>query len=957
MPKAYEPQGKEDALYQLWLDSEFFNPDKLPDLEQRTEPFSIVLPPPNVTGTLHMGHATMLAIEDAMVRFARLRGKRTLWIPGTDHAAIATQSKVEGMIFKAEKQTRYDLGREAFLDRVKAFAQESHDTIVNQVKKMGASVDWSREAYTLDEPRNKAVNAAFKQMYDDGLIYRGYRVVNWDPIGQTTIADDEIVYKETTAKLYTFKYSKDFPISISTTRPETKVGDTAVAVHPTDKRYKKLIGKEFAVEFAGSKLNIKIVGDESVDPKFGTGALGVTPAHSSIDFDIAKRHELPMVQVIGEDGNMMSSAGELVAGLSTKSAREKVVEWLRENDLLESEEDSAQNLSTAERTGGIIEPLPKLQWFIGVNTEFTRDGKQVTLKGLMQDAVRSKAIDIMPDRFEKTYFHWIDNLRDWNISRQIWFGHRVPVWYSLEHQDAVGVSFKSGNYGTMNVKVYPEPSHESWENTHAIFDLPGYYKENIHIVEGLLEKELRGLSVREFIAELELASAQGKVRLNFNSARRFAVASTNEEAVKLLGTEWVCQDPDTLDTWFSSGLWTFSTLGWPDKTKDFEFFHPTNVLETGYDILFFWVARMILMSTYLVGQVPFKTVYLHGLVRDEQGRKMSKSLGNIINPLDMIEKYGADATRLSLVLGNTPGNDLKLSEEKIAGFRNFTNKLWNISRFILSKEGMAEKIKSAKVPEPKTLADRWILGRFSEVVEKVTKLQEAYDLSLAGEVLREFTWSEFADWYLEIAKIEGEKDEILLFILERLLILWHPFMPFVTEEIYKNFDKGLIMVAKWPDDVKFKIDESDKKLFADAQEVVSAFRNIKSQYRVDAKQSLVASISGGDELVPMYAVIEKMARVTLATGEFASAGKAVAGKYTLAVSLEGIVDVAKERVRLEKELQITEKYVVSVEGKLGNAEFVKNAPAKVIEIEKAKLEEAKKKLEALKAQIASLPQA
>jgi len=870
MPKAYEPQGKEDALYKLWLDSEYFNPDKLPNLDQRTEPFSIVLPPPNVTGTLHMGHAAMLAIEDAMVRYARLSGKRTLWIPGTDHAAIATQSKVEGMIFKAEKKTRYDLGREEFLNRVKAFAQESHDTIVNQVKKMGASVDWSREAYTLDEPRNKAVNVAFKQMYDDGLIYRGYRVVNWDPIGQTTIADDEIVYKETTAMLYTFKYSKDFPISISTTRPETKVGDTAVAVHPTDKRYKKFIGQEFAVNFAGNELNIKIVGDESVDPAFGTGALGVTPAHSSIDFDISKRHELPMIQVIGEDGKMMKAAGELVAGMSTKSAREKVVEWLRENNLLESEEESKQNLSTAERTCGIIEPLPKLQWFIGVNTEFTRDGKQVMLKGLMQDAVRSKAIDIMPDRFEKTYFHWIDNLRDWNISRQIWFGHRVPVWYRGGQSLSVGEGPRGGD-----LVVGEKPDGDGWT-----------------------------------------------------------------------------QDEDTLDTWFSSGLWTFSTLGWPDKTKDLEFFHPTSVLETGYDILFFWVARMILMSTYLLGEVPFKTVYLHGLVRDEQGRKMSKSLGNIINPLDMIEKFGADATRLSLVLGNTPGNDLKLSEEKIAGFRNFTNKLWNISRFILSKSQFVQIVQN---PIPNTLADRWILGRFSEVVEKVTKLQEAYDLSLAGEVLREFTWSEFADWYLEIAKIEGDKDEILLFILERLLILWHPFMPFVTEEIYKNFDNGLIMVAPWPTDVKFELAEDDQKIMTSVQEIVGAIRNVRSERKIETKTVLDVAILGGEALKTQFPVIEKLAKTsTINTEDHEGTVKIVAGGFTVALSLESAIDVSKERTRLTKELEAAKTYAENLSVKLSNADFVARAPEKVIGIEREKLEQANKKAEAFEAELQAL---
>lgn len=865
MAKAYEPQGVEDALYKLWMESGFFNPDNLPNLEKRKEVFSIVLPPPNVTGTLHMGHATMLAIEDAMTRFARLQGKRALWLPGTDHAAIATQSKVEKMIFEKEKKSRHDLGRGEFLKRVEQFAQESHDTIVNQVKKMGSSVDWSREAYTLDQARNLAVNTAFKRMYDDGLIYRGYRVVNWDPIGQTTIADDEIVYKETTAKLYTFKYSKDFPILISTTRPETKVGDTAVAVHPEDERYKKFIGKKFDVDFAGAKLEIQIVGDESVDPKFGTGALGVTPAHSAIDFDISKRHELPLIQVIGEDGRMLPAAGELVSGQTTLEARETIAAWLKKQKLLKSVEESAQNISTAERTGGIVEPLPKLQWFIDVNKPFKKKNKKVTLKGLMQEAVNGGGVKIIPERFEKTYFHWIDNLRDWNISRQIWFGHRVPVWYRGEEL--------------------------------AVGEMPA-------------------------------------------------------------GDDWT-QDEDTLDTWFSSGLWTFSTLGWPnEEAADLKMYHPTTVLETGYDILFFWVARMILMSTYLMDEVPFKNVYLHGLVRDEQGRKMSKSLGNIIDPLVMIEKYGADATRLSLVLGNTPGNDMKLSEDKIAGFRNFTNKLWNISRFIQMKTGALKHIDKV---EPTTLADRWILGRFAEVVEKVTSLHEAYDLSLAGEILRDFTWNEFADWYLEIAKIEGEKNDILNYLLERLLILWHPFMPFVTEEIYRQYDRGLIMVAEWPTpphlpSLQGRNAKQDVRAMSELQEVVGAIRNLRSQYKVEPKRIVDVKIVGGEELAELKLTIEGLTRSALewVDAKPEQSASAVVGSIAIHVPLAGIVDVAKESERLEKEFATTKKYVSSVTAKLANADFVANAPAAVVDQEKAKLAEAEGKLKALEEQLSAL---
>jgi valyl-tRNA synthetase len=861
LPKAYEPQLVEDQITARWLASGYFNPDNHPRTPVDAPVFSMVLPPPNVTGTLHLGHATMLAIEDAMTRYARLAGKRTLWIPGTDHAAIATQSKVEGLIQKAEGKNRHDLGREPFLDRVRQFAQESHDTIVNQCKKMGASLDWSREAYTLDNARNLAVNEAFKRMYNDGLIYRGYRVVNWDPIGQTTIADDEVVYKEGVATLYTFKYAPDFPIAISTTRPETKVGDTAVAVHPTDERYKHLIGQTIEVaDFCGSPLSITIVADEAVDPAFGTGALGVTPAHSPIDFDMAQRHSLTLRQVIGEDGCMTTEAGSQVAGLTTLEARAKVVAWLRAQNLLVKEEESAQNLSTAERTGGVIEPLPKLQWFIAVNKEFTHlSGRTVTLKQLMQEAVRSGDINILPDRFNKTYFHWIDNLRDWNISRQIWFGHRVPVWYRRE-EVSVGA--------------------------------PGE------------------------------------------------------------GDGWV-QDEDTLDTWFSSGLWTFSTLGWPGQTEDLRRFHPTSVLETGYDILFFWVARMVLMSTYLVGEVPFKTVYLHGLVRDAEGRKMSKSLGNIINPLDMIEKYGADATRLSLLLGNTPGNDLRLSEEKIAGYRNFVNKLWNISRFILTRVDNIHRV--VDEPAAKTTADRWILGRLAAVTQKVTALHEAYDLSLAGEILREFTWTEFADWYLEIAKIEGGKDDVLLYVLERLVTLWHPFIPFVTEEIWSAFgEPEPLLVGTWPTANNAALATNDVVAITQVQEVITAIRNLRAQYKVAPGQEVNIHLSSALLAADAAPIIEKLARVKIAEGNAESAAKAVVGSLTIAMPLIGVVDLDAERARLYAELTNVQNYAQGIEAKLANADFRGRAPQAVVEAENKKLEEATEKVRTLAKEIAEI---
>ena len=715
--KPYDPKETEDRIYKLWEESGFFNPDICIEkgvTDKDAEPFSIMLPPPNVTGTLHIGHASMLTIEDIMVRFARMQGKRTLWLPGTDHAAIATQSKVEKILEKEEGKRKTDLGREEFLNRVNKFAKDSHDTIVSQMKKMGTSVDWSREAFTLDDKRNFAVRTAFKKMYDDGLIYRGHRIVNWDPKGQTVISDDEIVYEERKAKMYTFKYSKDFPISISTTRPETKVGDVAVAVNPTDERYKQYVGKIYNIDnFCGVKLEIKIIADDAVEKEFGTGALGVTPAHSQIDADMAIRHHLPTKQVINEYAKM-TVGGENIIGKKTTDARNVIVEWLKEKELLEKEEEITQNISTAERTGGIIEPLPKLQWFINVNKPIANRGNK-TLKELMLDAVRGGGINIIPDRFEKVYFNWIENLRDWCISRQIWYGHRIPVWYKGE----------------------------------------------------------------EIYCGIEAPEGDG----------------------------WT-QDEDTLDTWFSSGLWTFSTLGWPDlNSPDFKTYHPTTVLETAYDIIFFWVARMILMSTYILGEVPFKTVYLQGIVRDIQGRKMSKSLGNAMDPLEVSNKYGADAVRMSLIIGTGPGNDSKMSEDKIRAYKNYANKLWNITRFVLSN---TNNIKYDNKYSLYNETDKILIEEIDNLIKEITKEMEEYKFYLVGDKIYQYTWSRFADVIIEESKEIFEKGsdldknsraQFLLNTLSKILKILHPFMPFVTEEIWSILsieNKKLLMVEKWP---------------------------------------------------------------------------------------------------------------------------------------------------------------
>ncbi len=715
--KPYNPKETEDRIYKLWEESGFFNPDVCIEkgiADKDAETFSMVLPPPNVTGTLHLGHAATLTIEDIMTRFARMQGKRTLWLPGTDHAAIATQSKVEKILEKEEGKRKADLGREEFLKKVEKFAQESHDTIVTQAKKMGASLDWSREAFTLDDKRNFAVRTAFKKMYDDGLIYRGHRIVNWDPNGQTVISYYEIVYEERKAKFYTFKYSKNFPISISTTRPETKVGDVAVAVNPTDERYKDYVGKTYEIEdFCGVPLSIKVIADEAVEKEFGTGALGVTPAHSQIDSEIASRHSLPTKQVINEFAKM-TVGDERILNKKTIEAREVIVEWLQKEGLLEKEEEVSQNISTAERTGGIIEPLPKLQWFIDVNKKI-KDRDNKTLKELMLEAVQSKNINIIPERFERVYYNWIENLRDWCISRQIWYGHRIPVWYK-------------GNEIYCGIE---EPKEEGWS-----------------------------------------------------------------------------QDPDTLDTWFSSGLWTFSTLGWPDlESPDFNTYHPTSMLETGSDIIFFWVARMILMSTYILGVVPFKTVYLHGLVRDSQGRKMSKSLGNSLDPLELTQKYGTDSVRMSLIIGTGPGNDSKMSEDKIRAYKNYANKLWNITRFVLSStEGINYDVTFNSYSEK----DKTLIEEKYNLLTEITKEMEDYKFYLVGDKIYQYTWTRFADIILEESKDifeKGTKEEVLSrkqFLMNTLvdiLKILHPFMPFVTEEIWSMMpieNKKLLMVGKWP---------------------------------------------------------------------------------------------------------------------------------------------------------------
>ncbi len=877
MPKAYDASLHEDEIYAVWEKSGYFNPDNLSG-----DPYSIMMPPPNVTGILHLGHALENALMDAMARYQRLRGKKVLLMPGTDHAAVATQAKVEKMLMDTGmKNPRQELGREKLVEKIREFAEQSRSTILNQIKKMGTSCDWSRLAYTFDEPRNIAVNELFRQMYEDGLIYRGHRVVNWSVKGQSTCSDDEVAYVERASVLYTFKYSKDFPITIATTRPETKLGDTAVAVHPSDVRYQKYIGQTFVVDVGAEKpREIKIIADENVDPQFGTGALGVTCAHSPVDFLMYEKQKangtpIELIQVIGTDGRMTKEAGSY-AGLTVEEARAKFVAWLLAEGLMMKEpEEMVQNVGTSDRFGDVIESLPMTQWWLDVQKMIPSRGK--SLRDLMKEALTTglngdatQKVEITPERFTKLYLDRVDHLRDWCLSRQTWWGHRIPVWYRGEETFV-------GN-GT--------PKGDGWQ-----------------------------------------------------------------------------QDEDTLDTWFSSGSWTFSTLGWPQQTEDLKTFHPTDWMQMGTEILYLWLMRMVLMSTYALKEIPFKNAYIHGLLRNELGQKFSKSMDNGTDPLLIIKQYGCDALRLSVLSGNTPGNDSRFSTEKVENGRNFVNKVWNISRFILTciDPTTLNKEDSESIT-PKTLADKWILSRLETTVHRTETLLEQYDFSLAIEIIRDFIWNDFADWYLEIAKVQQRDetlkpstDAILLFVLERILIVAHPFMPFVTETIWKQLSDTLLLVQPWPLLSGFQNPEGEET-FDQLKEIVVSLRNIRAQYKIEMNKLLEVTISAPpahhEMLLANAFIIKTLARVeTLHVQTYASVEKDVAmiavKDLQITVSLVGLVDQEKEKARVQKEIEEATAYIASISEKLSNEEFRSKAPEKVIaQMEQKKLD-AQEKLKIL----------
>ncbi|PIR94646.1 hypothetical protein COT97_00090 [Candidatus Falkowbacteria bacterium CG10_big_fil_rev_8_21_14_0_10_39_11] len=1064
LSKAYNPQEFEADIYRLWEEQDLFNPDTThPD----GEPYSILMPPPNVTGVLHLGHALENALMDIMTRYQRLQGKRTLLLPGTDHAAVATQAKVERLLVeKGIKNPREEFGRQKLLQEIRTYAEESKSTILSQIRKMGTSCDWSRLAYTFDAERSEAVNEVFYRMYHDGLIYKGYRVVNWSVKGQSTCSDDELVHIEREAKLYTFKYSDDLPFAISTTRPETKLGDTAIAVNPNDERYKKYIGENFIVDVGAIKpLKLKVIADENIDPEFGTGAVGVTPAHSPIDFEMYEKQKadgnpIDLISVIGPDGQMTAEAGPDYHGLDVLAARQKFITWLKDNDLFISEEEISQNVGTSDRFGDVVEALPMTQWFVDVNAVIPNRGK--SLKLLMKEAVttgldgdKKKVVRVTPKRFEKLYFNWIDNLRDWCISRQIWWGHRIPVWYCRDCQESVVSDAKqctiilqrhgeadsnandylNSDVSKVNnrltekgrkqvlaaVKKMPQinaiysSDMERAKETAEIFaeklkleieyddrlrevgvgDFEGspdvgdgfnqtrakfsaWHHDNPHGIESFDELKTRVFASLTDIAfehpgETVLVVTHGDIartaqglheNISDEDIFHLSYPDTGESfEIKITpvtcecGSHDVYQDEYTLDTWFSSGLWPFSTLGWPNNSHDLKDFFPTSWMQMGYEIIFFWMARMILMSSYTLNEIPFKDVYIHGMLRDEKGQKFSKSAGNGIDPVEIAEKYGTDALRLSLISGVTPGNDSRFYLEKVESNRNFINKLWNISRYIF----MSSKAKYSDSVPSHSAADDWILSRLNRVIDAVNQLFADYNFSQAAELLREFTRDDFADWYLEIAKVEKKKDDILIYILNNLLRLWHPFIPFVTEAIWRSMgEKSSVMVSSWPKVKSAIVDQEFEAAFAVIPEAITKIRNVRAEYRIDPGKKIPLRINSNAKetmLADNLEIVKALAR--LDSIEFVSAkpdrsASVVIGPIELYIPLAEVIDIDQEKERLSKELEDIKKYVNSVKKKLDNKSFVDNAPKSVVAGEQVKYEEAEQKMILLHKQLEEL---
>ena len=868
LPKTYSPSEFEDRIYKEWCDNKLFTPT----IDHKKQHYSIVIPPPNITGQLHMGHALDNTLQDILIRYKRMRGFCTLWVPGTDHASIATEAKiVEAM--RKEGLTKEDLGREKFLERAWDWKKQYGGRIIEQLKKMGSSCDWSRERFTLDEGCSKAVREVFNRLYEKGLIYRGERIINWCPHCKTSISNAEVDYSEQDSHFWHIRYplvgGGGF-VEVATTRPETLLGDTAVAVNPNDERYKHLIGKYVTLPLVGRR--IPIVGDEHAQLDKGTGCVKITPAHDPNDFEVGRRQHLPMEVCLTPDAKITDNYPKY-AGMDRYEARKAIVEDLRAGGYLCEIEDLKHEVGTCYRCGTTIEPMVSLQWFV----------KMEPLAKPAIECVRDGRIKFVPERFDKNYFHWMENTQDWCISRQLWWGHRIPAFYC----DDCG---------------------------HTVVS-----REDVHVCP------------------------------------------------KCGGH--MTQDPDTLDTWFSSALWPFSTLGWPENTDDLKYFFPTNTLVTGYDIITFWVSRMIFSSLEYMDEVPFDTVLIHGLVRDAQGRKMSKSLGNGIDPLEIIDKYGADALRFALATGNSPGNDMRFSDEKIEAARNFANKLWNAARFVL----MNLTIDKIEEPDKSKLAveDKWILTKFEECVKSVNTNLDKYELGVALSSIYDFLWDYYCDWYIELTKTSVSSEDkdrsltaqnTLAYVLRETLKLLHPFMPFITEEIYSSLpgEEGFIMVKDYPEfreDFTFAAAEEDMNRIIDAIKAIRVRRN-EMGVVPSRKAKLFVETKYPETFSGATAFFEKLASAASleVVEDYAdeNAVKIITDSATIHIPLGDLVDFEAERARLKKELDTMESEIKRAEGKLSNEGFVSRAPAAVVEAEKAKLEKYKEKRDSIKEAIAKL---
>lgn len=875
IPKVYDPASVEKKWYEFWEKNRYFHAEPEPG----KKPFSIVIPPPNITGKLHMGHALDNTLQDILIRWHRMMGDNTLWMPGYDHAGLATQIKVEEVLKKEEGKTRFDLGREEFVKRVWAWKEEYGDRIINQLKCLGISCDWERKRFTMDEGCSRAVRETFVSLFEKGLIYKGTRITNWCVNCHTALSDIEVEHEDTPGHLWYVRYpvvgEEDTYLTIATTRPETIPGDTAVAVNPEDERYAKLIGKTLRLPILNRE--IPVIADSYVDTKFGTGAVKITPSHDPNDYEMGLRHNLPEIVVIGKDGVMTEEAGPF-AGLERYECRKQIVARLKEEGYLVKIEEHSHAVGHCQRCHNIVEPLVSTQWFV----------KMQPLVKAAVDCVTDGRTQFVPERFTKNYTGWMENIHDWCISRQIWWGHRIPVWYC-------------------------------------------------------------------------------------DDCGEMSASRTDLEKCPKCGSTHIHQDEDALDTWFSSALWPFSTMGWPDNTELLKQFYPTSVLVTGYDIIFFWVARMLIMGMEFMKEIPFEKVFIHGLVRDSQGRKMSKSLGNGIDPLEVIEKYGADTLRFMLITGNTPGNDMRFYWERVEGTRKFANKIWNASRFaLMNMEGYDKDAELA----PYTLADKWILSRLQDTVKDVTGLLERFELGEAGRAIYDFIWSEVCDWYIEIAKPRLYNKEaaaerataqhVLATVLVSAMKLLHPYMPFITEEIYQCLphDAESIMISKWPVADESLVDPEAERGMNAIMDSIKAIRNMRAEVNANPGKKIPAImlvsedlrevVAHNDSYIKLLGGIDNLELRPLNGEKPENAMAAVVTGIEVYLPLAGLIDVEKETQRLSKELAAMEKDLQRAGGKLNNAGFLAKAPEDVIAKERAKYEELSGKIEAVKKRMAYL---